>query len=169
MIRINIEGLDNLTDLFVRLNSDTDNILGKTTMLRNEMLEDPDLMALSNSADIISIMDAAVSNLTQLHEDIQYLDNLFIKAKDDFSDNEKELIKSIDEISNRLNSIKIQLDSALISEQAVVIDRSELDSPVNDVERLVAGSVAELELTNIAALSQLADAQARAREVRDKE
>ena len=169
MIRINMDELDRLIDVFQNLSSDADNTMGKTTMLRNEMLNDPELMALANSEDIISILDQSIDSLIILNEDILSLKSVLIAAKDDFEANEKIIIKAINEIKNKLDSIQSELDATMNSNQIVVIDRSEQLSPVNEVEQLVAGSATALELTNIAALSQLATSEIEAREIRDRQ
>ena len=168
MIRIELNELERLIDVFQRLSSDTDNTLGKTTMLRNEMLDDPEVMALSNSEDIIGILDGSIASLISLNEDILSLKGVLIAAKDDFETNEKKIIKAIEEIRNKLDSIRTELDATMNSNQIVVIDRSEQSRPVNDVEQLVAGSATALELTNIAALSQLAASEIETREIRDR-
>lgn len=168
MIRIDTDELDRLIEVFIRLESDVDNTLGKTTALRNEMLDDTDFMAHPKSVDIVSSMDRNINNLIGLNEDIRSVGNLFNKAKDDFTESEKELVKAIEEINNKLDSIRSQLDATMSSNQVVVIDRSEETRPVNNVEQLVAGSVTELELANISALSQLAKKQTEVREIDDK-
>lgn len=169
MIRINIDELDRLTEVFIRLKSDTDNTLGKTTMLRNEMLDDSVFMTHPKSGDVVAIMDWAINSLIGLNEDISSVEHLFHKAKEDFLENEKELIKEITAINNKLDSIRSQLDATISSNQVVVIDKSEEDRPINDVEQLVAGSATELELVNISALSQLARQEAEAGQIEDKE
>ena len=167
MIRINTDELDRLNEVFIRLKSDTDNLMGKTTMLRNEMMDDTEFMAIPKCDDVIAILDCSINNLISLNEDIASVETLMIKAKEEFADNENELVKAIDGISNKLDSIMTQIDSTINSDQIVVVDRSEELRPVNDVERLVAGSVNDLELTNITALSQLATSEIESTEVRD--
>ena len=168
MIRINIDELDRLTEVFIRLKSDTDDTLGKTIMLRNEMLDDTVFMTHPKSGDIVAILDWAINSLTGLNDDISSVEFLFHKAKEDFLENEKELIKEISAINNKLDSIRSQLDATISSNQVVVIDRSEEARPVNDVEQLVAESATELELVNISALSQLARREAEAGQIEDK-
>ena len=169
MIRINTDELDRLTEVFIRLKSDTDNAMGKATMVRNEMMDDTEFMAIPKCDDVIAILDCAINNLTGINEDLGMVETLLVKAKEEFSDNERELINAIGLINNKLDSIVTQLDSTINSNQVVVVDRSEELRPVNDVERLVAGSVNELEITNIAALSQLAASEIESTEIRDKE
>lgn len=169
MIRIDTDELERLIEVFLRLESDVDNILGKTSMLRNEMLSDAEFMAHPNSESVVSILDNKIDSFNCLNEDIRSVESLFNKAKEDFSENEKELIKAIEEINNRLDSIISQLDTTISSDQVVVIDRSEELKPVNEVEKLVSGSLTDLELTNISALSQLAKKKMEVKEIKDKE
>ena len=70
MIRISTDELERLLDVFIRIKSDTDNIVGKTTMLRNEMLNDPEFTANPKSEEIINSMDYVVNQLNVLNEDI---------------------------------------------------------------------------------------------------
>lgn len=168
MIRINIDEMDRLIEVFIRLRSDADNTLGKTTMLRNEMLDDPEFMASPKSEGIVEVINGIIDNLNQLNEDICTVEGLFNNAKEDFTSNESELIKAIDEISNKIDSIKGQLDATISSNQVVVVDRSEELRPVNEVEKLVAGNVTDLESVNIAALKQYAVAEAEAKKIEDK-
>ncbi len=169
MIRIDTDELERLTEAFVKLEADVEDTIGKTTMLRNEMLDDPEFMAHPKSEAVVSILDNAVNVLNGLNEDINSVELLFHKAKTDFSENEKELIKAIEEINNKLDSIRNQLDATIASNQVVVVDRSEEMRPVNEVEKLVAGSSTDLELTNISALSELARKETEVLEIDDKE
>lgn len=169
MIRINTDELDRLTETFIQLESDVDNALGKSTMLRNEMLDDTEFMAHPRSEEIITIMDSSISNLISLNEDIGSVESLFRKVKEDFTDNENELIKAIEEINNKLDAIRSQLDATISSNQVVVLDRSEEFRPVNEVEKMVTGNATELELANISALSQLAKEETEVKEIKDKE
>ena len=169
MIRINTDELDRLTETFIQLESDVDNALGKSTMLRNEMLDDTEFMAHPRSEEIITIMDSSINNLISLNEDIGSVESLFRKVKEDFTDNENELIKAIEEINNKLDAIRSQLDATISSNQVVVFDRSEELRPVNEVEKMVTGNATELELANISALSQLAKEETEVKEIKDKE
>ena len=169
MIRIDTDELERLTESFIKLESDVEDTIGKTTMLRNEMLDDPEFMAHPKSEAVLTILDNAITGLNGLNEDINSVEVLFQKAKTDFSENEKELIKAIEEINNKLDSIRSQLDATIASNQVVVVDRSEEMRPVNEVEKLVAGSATDLELTNISALSELARKETEVREIDDKE
>lgn len=169
MIRINTDELDRLTETFIQLESDVDNALGKSTMLRNEMLDDTEFMAHPRSEEIITIMDSSINNLISLNEDIGSVESLFRKVKEDFTDNENELIKAIEEINNKLDAIRSQLDATISSNQVVVLDRSEELRPVNEVEKMVTGNATELELANISALSQLAKEETEVKEIKDKE
>ena len=168
MIRINIDELDRLAEVFIRLKSDVDDTMGKTSMLRNEMLDDAEFMAHPKSSDIIEIMDWAIDSLTSLNEDVGAVEVLFEKAKEDFTDNERALINEISAINNKLDSIRCQLDTTIASNQVVVVDNSEEVQVVNEVEQLVAGSATELELVNISALSNMARQEAEAGQVEDK-
>ena len=168
MIKVNIDELERLLDVFIRLESDADNIMGKTTMLRNEMLNDPEFTGNPKSEQIISILDHDINCLIELNEDIRICDGLFNKAKDDFEANENELINAIGEISNRLDSIIVQLDATINSNQTVVVDNSEEMRPVSEVEKLVAGSSISLESTNVSALSKLAASEAKVNRIEDK-
>ena len=169
MIRIDTDELEHLTEAFSKLGADVEDTIGKTTMLRNEMLDDLEFMAHPRSESVVVILDNAIIGLTGLNEDISSVEILFQKAKTDFSENEKELIEAIEEINNKLDSIKSQLDATIASNQVVVIDRSEKLSPVNEVEKLVTGNATNLELTNISALSELARKETEVREIDDKE
>lgn len=169
MIKVNTDELDRLTETFIQLEYDVDNVLGKSTMLRNEMLDDTDFMAHPKSEDIILIMDSSINNLISLNEDICSVESLFRKVKEDFTDNENELIKAIEEINNKLDAIRGQLDATISSNQVVVLDRSEELRPVNEVEQFVTGNATELELANISALSQLAKQETEVKEIKDKE
>jgi len=168
VIRINTDELDRLSEIFLRLKSDTDNILGKTNMLRNEMFDDDRFMSHPKCGDVVDIMDWTVASLTSLNDDICSVEILFQNAKERFVDNEKELVREISYISNKLDSIRNQLDATITSNQVVVVDRSDDNRPVNEVEQLVSGSVNDLELVNISALSVLARQEAEARQIEDK-
>lgn len=168
MIRINTDELERLSEVFIKLGTDVEDALGKTTLLRNEMLDDTEFMANPQSEGIITTLDWAINSLIGINEDINYVETLFQKAKNDFTDNENELVKAIEAINNKLDSIRSQLDSTIASNQVVVVDHSEELRPVNEVEKLVAGSVTDLELTNISALSELAKKETEVTEINDK-
>lgn len=169
MIRINYDELDRLIDVFIRLKSDTENTLGKTTMLRNEMLDDTEFLGSPKSGIIIGILDNSIGSLTQIDEDIRAMETLFYSAKEEFREDESKLVKAVEEISNRLDSIKTQLDATMVSNQVVVVDESEVKRPINEVEKLVAGNIADLESVNISALSHLAKSEAELKRIKEKE
>ena len=168
MIKINTDEFDRLLEVFIRLKADSDNVLGKTSMLRNEMLNDPELTGHPKSESIIGILDRSINSLNELNDDIRILDGIFVNAKDSFETNENELVTAIGEISNRLDSIVVQLDATMNSNQIVVVDESEEMRPVNEVERLVAGSLADLEATNIAVMTKLAKSKAEVKKIEGK-
>jgi len=169
MIKINTDEMDRLTEVFTQLGLDVEDTLGKTTTMRNEMLEDTEFMAHPKSEEIVTIIDSAIDNLTVISEDIKSLKTLFVRAKDDFTDNEKDLVKEINDITNKLDAIKSQLDTTIASNQVVVLDRTEESHPVNEVEQLVTGSSAELEMASVAALTQAATQEMKVKKIEDKE
>lgn len=169
MIRINFDELDRLIDVFYRLKSDTENVLGKATMLRNEMLDDTEFLGSPKSGNVVGILDKTIDSLTQIDEDIRDMGTLFTNAKEEFKEDESKLVKAIEDISNRLDSIKSQLDATMVSNQVVVVDESEEMRPVNEVEKMVAGNIADLESVNISALSQLAKEEAEIKRIKEKE
>lgn len=168
MIKINTDEFDRLLEVFIRLKADSDNVLGKTSMLRNEMLNDPEFTGHPKSAGIIDILDRSINSLNVLNEDIRILDGIFMNAKDSFETNENELVTAIGEISNRLDSIVGQLDATMNSNQIVVVDESQEMRPVNEAERLVAGSLADIEATNIAVMTKLAKSKAEVKKIEGK-
>ena len=168
MIKINTDEFDRLLEVFIRLKADSDNLLGKTSMLRNEMLNDPEFTEYPKNESIIAILDRSINSLNELNEDIRNLNGIFINAKDSFETNENELVTAIGEISNRLDSIMAQLDATMNSNQIVVVDESEEMRPVNEVERLVAGSLTDIEATNIAVMTKLAKSKAEVKKIEGK-
>lgn len=168
MIRISTDELERLLDVFIRIKSDSDNIIGKTTMLRNEMLNDPEFTGNPKSEEVINSLDQVITKSIELNEDIRNVDGIFHNAKDDFIADENEIVRAIEEISNRLDSLKVQLDATINSDQIVVTDNSDELRPVTDVEKLVAGSTADLETTNISALSHLASSKAEVKRIKEK-
>lgn len=168
MIKINTDELDRLTDMFIRLGSDIEDSMGRVTMIRGQMLSDTVFMSHPKCEGIITVLDNAVNELAVVNENVRSIEVLFNQTKADFTFNENELVKKINEINNRMDSIRSQLDSTINSNQVVVIDRSEDMHPVNEVERLVAGSSTVLELVNISALSKMASDSSEVRSVEDR-
>ena len=154
MITVDLDGLAQMTDTLTSAASASEDILGGMHLLDAEMQANPELLAYPQSTPAIEALAEAMQEMAQLSDSLITLKNILSDAEEEYKKQEEILRDAVGGFLSTLAALQTELGAAQAA-QMLVIEQDTETFAQKCVQDLVADSSTEMELTSIAAVSQV--------------
>ena len=167
MIRADIAELEQLTDLLVRIASDADDVLSRLRQISSEMHEDIELAAYPQSLFALEAVSGAVDALNRGNDTMQSLKNVMLPAADAYRENEQRNIDALSRMTVRMDTVGTGYQAAIVSNGCAHVEHCSGAAAQEKVQQLVADSVEQMQVTNIAAVTRTVREEYRIAEIKE--
>lgn len=154
MIRVDIAEIEKLTDVLARVASDTDEVLNRLRQISNEMYNDVELPTYPQSAIALEAVSGAVDALNRGNDTLQSLRSAVLPIASTYQETEKKNRDALSRMYAMMDSMGTSYNAAIISDSIVHVEHTDDVAIQGDVQRLVADSVEEMQVANIAAVTK---------------
>lgn len=156
MIRVDIAEIEKLTDIFVKIASDSDEVLSRLRQISNEMHDDVELPAYPQSAIALEAISGAIDALNRGNDMLQSLKNIMMPIASTYQENEQKNKAALNRMAALMDSVSVGYNAAIVSDNIAHVEHSDAVVSQSKVQQLVADSVEEMQVTNIAAVTKAA-------------
>lgn len=154
MIRVDIAEIEKLTDILVKIASDSDEVLSRLRQVSNEMLNDVELSSYPQSAIALEAISGALDALNRGNDTLQSLKNTMLPIASIYQENEQKNKDALNRMAALMGSMSVGYNAAIVSDNIAHVEHSDSLTSQSKVQQLVADSVEEMQVTNIAAVTK---------------
>ena len=154
MIKVDIAELEKLTDILIRLASDSDEVMSRLRRVSNEMHEDIELETYPQSAVALEAVSVALDALNRGNDTLQSLKSAILPVADMYRENEQKNKDALSRMVAIMDSVCVEYNAAIVSDHIAHIEHTDSIVSQSKVQQMVADSVEEMQVTNIAAVSK---------------
>jgi len=154
MIRVDIAEIEKLTDILIKIASDSEEVLNRLRQLSNEMLNDIELPNYPQSAIALEAVSGAIDALNRGNDTLQSLKNIMLPIASNYQETEQRNKDALNRILTLMNSIGISYNAAISSDNIAHVEHTDNIALQGEVQQLVADSVEEMKIANIAAITK---------------
>lgn len=154
MIRVDIAEIEKLTDILVKVASDSDEVLSRLRQVSNEMHNDVELPSYPQSAIALEALSGAIDALNRGNDTLQSLKNTMLPIASTYQENEKRNKEALNRMTTLMDSVSVSYNTAIVSDSIAHVEHNDSIASQGKVQQLVADSVEEMQVTNIAAVTK---------------
>lgn len=154
MISVDIAEIEKLTDILVRIASDSDEVLSRLRQVSNEMYNDVELPAYQQSTIALEAISGAIDALNRGNDTLQSLKNTMLPIAGTYQENEQKNKDALNRMVMRMDSVSAGYNTAIVSDSIAHVEHNDNIASQGRVQQLVADSVEEMQVTNIAAVTK---------------
>lgn len=167
MIGVEISELEKIADILFLMASNTDETLNALRRISAEMQEDLELKVYPQSTNILEEVCFGIESLNRANDTLQSLKHIVLSAVSEYQANEEKNKNTLARMSNCLESLYQGMNVAVTPGEIVHAEIASEAMNQNRVQELVAGSVQEMQIANIAAVSKVLEEEYSIDEVED--
>lgn len=154
MIRVDIAEIEILTDLLVKMASDTEEALSKLRQISNEMHNDVELPSYPQTPVTLETVSVAIDSLNRGNDTLQTLKNAMLPVATTYQENEQKSKNALARMTAIMDTAAVGFSAAVSPSGITPVEHTDNAISQGKVEQLVAESVMEMQVTNIAAVSK---------------
>lgn len=154
MIKVDIAEIEKLTDVLVKIASDSDEVLSKLRQVFNEMHNDIELPSYPQSAIAQEMLSEAINSLNRGNDTLQYLKSTILPIASIYQETEKKNKNALNRMTALMDGVSVGYNEAVVFDSIAYVEHSDSITSQRKVQQLVADSVGEMQATNIAAISK---------------
>ena len=154
MIYINTDGLENISDLLVALASQTENEFYRAKAALMELQENTQFQSYPQYVSACETMSHATDELFRLKDTLNTLMNILLSASGDYIQEEKKKVELLRKVTDCLASVSYNLSVAVETSGKAEVEKSDEMLSMDEIQKLVADSNLQMQMTNIAAVSK---------------
>lgn len=152
MIEVDFAELELMADSIADISSGMDELYIQMKSLREEMNLNPEFIAYPQCKTVIDSFTAALETVFRMNEMLMSLRNIMLNAPDEYKVQEKRFSEMLEGCIMTLSSLQMDVSAAALN--VIPIEPDDEITAQNSIEQLVAESSSEMQLTNIAAVTQ---------------
>ena len=154
MIKVNIAEIEKLTEILVKLASDSDEALSRLRLVSNEMNNDVELPLYPQASVTLEAILTAINSLTRANDTIQSLKNIVLPIAGIYQETEQKNKDALERMLTLMENANVDYNAAIVSDGIAHVEHADNVISQAQVQQLVADSVEEMQVTNIAAISK---------------
>lgn len=154
MIKVDLAEIELLTDLLVKMASDTEESLNKLRQISNEMYNDIELPAYPQTPVALEAVSVAIESLNRGNDTLQSLRNAILPVVSKYQENEKRCSDALMRMTATMDAASVGFNAAVSSTGIIPVEHTDGIVSQEKVQQLVSDSVQEMQITNIAAVSK---------------
>lgn len=154
MIRVDVAEIEKITDILVKLASDSDEVLSRLRQVSNEMYNDIELPAYPQSSVALEAISTAIDALNRANDSVQSLKNTVLPIASIYQENEQKNKDALNRMSALMDNASTGFNAAVVSNGIAHVEHTDSIISQSKVQQLVADSVEEIKVANIAAISK---------------
>lgn len=167
MIKVEIAEIEQLTDVLSKAASDSDEVLSRLRQINTEMHDDLELPNYPQAPMLMDSVTYAIDTLTRSNDTLQSLRNVMFSVAADYREQEQRHKEALGRLTSVMDGVGTTYHAAVTSDSISHLEHSEEVNTQNDVQQLVAGSIEEMQATNIAAVSRMVREEYEVSQTRD--
>lgn len=167
MIYVDIPEIEKLSELLVIIASLSDETLSKLRHIYGEMQSDLELANYPQCPMCLEATALSIDALNRANDMLQSLKGILLSVPGEYEAKEQEHRNMISRMTELLAAYNIDLGAAISPTGVPIEEQSAEQERQAQVQQLVADSAAEMELTNIAAISKVVKEEYDVRKVED--
>lgn len=152
MIEVDFAELELMAYNIANISSGMDELYIHMKSLREEMALNPEFKAYPQCEIVIDSFTSALETVFRMNEMLMSLRNIMLNASDEYKIQEKRFSEMLEGCIIALSSLQMDVSAAALN--VIPIEPDEEITAQNSIEQLVAESSSEMQLTNIAAVTQ---------------
>lgn len=154
MIRADMTQIEALTDLLGRVASDGSDALERLRRVSNEMQEDDELALYPQTPVVLETVAQAVTVLTRADDTLQSLHTAMMPVATAYRDAEQRHKDALARMAERMGSLQVGYNAAIVSDKISPVESTQENRAMDTIAQMVADSVEEMQMTNIAAVTR---------------
>ena len=167
MIKVDIAEIEKLTDILVKLASDSDEALSRLRQVSNEMYNDVELPTYPQSSVALEAVSTAIDALNRANDTVQSLKNTVLPIASIYQENEQKNRNALNRISALMDNASTGFNAAIVSNGIAHVEHTDSIISQGKVQQLVADSVEEMKVANIAAISKTVSEEYEVNKIKD--
>ena len=154
MIKVDLAEIELLSDLLVKMSSDTEEALNKLRLISNEMHEDLELPSYPQTPMTLEAVSIAIESLNRGNDTLQSLKNAIRPVVSTYQENEQRNKDALARMTAIMDAATVGFDAAVSSAGITPVEQSDSIISQEKIQQMVADSVQDMQITNIAAVSK---------------
>lgn len=154
MIKVDIAEIEKLTDILVKIASDSDEVLSRLRQVSDEMVNDVELPSYSQSTIALDAIFGALEALNRGNDILQSLKNTILPIASTYQENEQRNKDRLNRMTELMDSMSVGYNAAIVSDSIAHVEHCDSISSQDKIQQLVADCVEEMQVTNIAAVTK---------------
>lgn len=154
MIRVDLAEIEYLTDVLVKMASDAEEALSKMRQISNEMHNDLELPAYPQTPVALESVSLAIESLNRGNDTLQSLRNAILPAVTMYRETEQKNKNALARMTARMDATAVGFSAAVSPSGITPMEHAANAISQSKVEQLVAESILEMQVANIAAVSK---------------
>lgn len=154
MIRVDIAEIEKLTDILVKIASDSDEALSRLRQVSNEMHNDVELPAYPQTPVALEAVSSAIDALSRGNDTLQSLKGFMLPVASTYQETEQKHKDALNRMTATMDNVVVGYNAAIVSDNIAHIEHTDATVTQTKVQQLVADSVEDMQVTNIAAVSK---------------
>ncbi len=152
MIEADFAELELLADNITDISSGMDEMYIQMRSLREEMASNPEFQAYPQCNTVMESFSAGIESVFRMNEMLMSLRNIMLGAPDEYKIQENRFREMLEGFIVTLSSLQMDVSAAAATVMPVEVGEEVIAQ--NRIQQLVAESSSEMQLTNIAAITQ---------------
>lgn len=157
MIIADIGELEKLSNMLISVSSETDEVLQWLRKTSSEIKTDLDLQTYPQYPLVTEAVSLSIDALNRGNDTIQSLKNVLLYVATEYENDEKKHKNVLARMTTLLSGINVNLTSAASPADTASVERDEQTDRHEQVVSLVSESSLEMQMANIAAITQKTD------------
>ncbi len=154
MIKVNMAEIETLTDILIKVSSDSDEVLNRLRQIFNEMHNDVELPLYPQSSIALEAVSGSLDAINRGNDVLQSLKNTLLSIATTYQETEKRNKDALNRMSAMMDNISVDYNAAIISNSITPVEHNNDIESQNIIQQMVADGVEEMQATNIAALTK---------------
>lgn len=152
MIKADIAEIEKLTDILVKLASDSDEALSRLRQVSKEMHNDTELLEYPQSSVALETVSNAIDALNRADDTVQSLKNTVLPIAGIYRENEQKNIDALNRMTELMDRANTGFNAIIVSDETALIEHTDGIISQNRARQLITDSVEEMKVANIATI-----------------
>lgn len=154
MIAADISELEKLSFIIAGLASDTDETLNLLRRTLSEMENDAEFQLQVQGVEACEHISFSIDKINRVNDMLQSLKHVLSLVPSEYRENEEKHKNAISRMTERIKKIGTGFAAVASSSQITPVEQSNENIRQNDIQKLVSDSAEEMQMVNIASLTQ---------------
>lgn len=155
MIKVDFAEIEQITDILVKMASDSDEVFNRLRHISMEMQEDLELAAYPQSGVALEAVSVAIDALNRGNDTLQSLRSAMLPVATTYQENEQKVKDALSRMTVQMDKVCVGYSAAIASDSITHVEHSDAVVSQSKLQQLVAESVEEMQVTNIAAVTKV--------------